>query len=268
MALDLSEIEGPDDPSKPEFGSWLRYADYARWVKEERRYVWTKGVGAFLETVRRTSAARERLIAEEQPFYRAQVGVIREKNLLADDTTGGAVPFDAARMKPLPDRAKEGRANPARIPVLYMACDVDTAISEMRAGQGESISVAEFRVSTDLRALDLRMPEGGSLPRPTKEALNDREFKEEMVWRQIDSAFSRTVRNTDETAEYVPTQILAELFRDGGFQALLYGSQFGSGTNVVLFDTDDARVVSVRAYEVRRVWTDSQPIGEARPHHA
>jgi RES domain-containing protein len=70
------------------------------------------------------------------------------------------VGYGAARMKPRVDRAVEGRANPAGIPVLYLGATIQTAISEVRPWIGASVSVAQFKVLRKLRALDLSLGHG------------------------------------------------------------------------------------------------------------
>ena len=59
---------------------------------------------------------------------------------------------------------------------------------------------------------------------------------------------------TDDPAAYVPTQILAELFRDEGYEAITYRSRFGKkGYNVVIFNLDDADPVDGWPYEVKKI---------------
>ena len=53
------------------------------------------------------------------------------------------------------------------------------------------------------------------------------EVKEKAVWVEIDCAFSHPTTLSDDAADYVPTQILAELFRDTGYDGIVYRSHFG-----------------------------------------
>ena len=45
-----------------------------------------------------------------------------------------------------------------------------------------------------------------------------------IVWRWIDLAFSEPVDREDSTVDYVPTQIIAELFKTNGFGGVKYRS--------------------------------------------
>lgn len=74
------------------------------------------------------------------------------------------------------------------------------------------------------------------------------------MWIDIDNAFSQPVAQSDDTADYVPTQILSELFRDAGYDVIVYRSQFGNeGYNVVLFDPSDADIINCAPFEVTAI---------------
>src|SRR6202022_2082120 len=45
------------------------------------------------------------------------------------------------------------------------------------------------------------------------------------VWTRIDQAFSEPVRHSDDHADYVPTQILAECFKKEGYDGIFYRSK-------------------------------------------
>ena len=80
---------------------------------------------------------------------------------------------------------------------------------------------------------------------------DDPRDKEQFVWRDIERAFSRPVTLTEDRTGYVPTQVLAELFREEGYDAVIYRSTFGKdGYNVALFDLNEAEVLNCSPYEV------------------
>ena len=47
------------------------------------------------------------------------------------------------------------------------------------------------------------------------------------------------------------TQVLAELFRSGGFDGIAYASSLGDGHNVALFDLDAAVLSGCGLYQVK-----------------
>jgi len=83
----------------------------------------------------------------------------------------------------------------------------------------------------------------------------------EAVWADINSAFSEPATRDESTADYVPTQILAELFRDLGYDGVVYRSAFGEdGFNIALFDLDAAEVQSCVLKEVTQMTYDDRAL--------
>lgn len=252
-----------DDPGKAEFVSWNSYHEFARRVRRTNRYILGDEDQAFLRTVLATIRDRDVELKAGLILYRAQQGVDwvdrtdDEGNWIGEDVWG----YGAERMKPLADRAKEGRANPAGIPVLYVGSTIETAISEVRPWVGAEISLAQCRLLRPLRTLDLTIGHGKSSfvgavfqsmmgGEPVSAADN-----EKAVWIDIDNAFSRPVTGSDDQADYAPTQILAELFRSHGYDAIGYKSQFGDtekrkGYNIAIFDPTAAEIVSCAPFRV------------------
>ncbi len=164
--------------------------------------------------------------------------------------------FSLDRMKPLADRAIQGRANPSGIPVLYLAGSIETAISEVRPWIGSHVSVAKVEITRDIRIVDLSSgtPSHTDIARDLMYPPRDPTQKEQRVWSSIESAFSEPVTASDDKADYVPTQILSEFFRSSGFDAIRYRSQFGEGgQNLALFNLKDAEVVYCSPYEVTSI---------------
>ncbi|MDJ0389624.1 RES family NAD+ phosphorylase [Roseomonas sp. E05] len=262
-----------EGPGKPEFAHWDDYRRFARHLRSTSRYVWGEKERAFLRTVLGTIRNRDTELKQGQILYRAQRGVEwidrtdEEGNSIGAEVSG----FGPSRMKPLTDRAREGRANPTGIPVLYVASSVETAISEVRPWVGTEISVAVCRVLRPLRALDLSKGHGQSslkgavLRHLTGGEAPTAEEKEKAVWIEIDNAFSWPVTLSDDRADYAPTQVLAELFRSVGYEAIIYKSHFGDegdnkGYNLAIFDPDAVEIVSCAPYEVKSIKVEARPI--------
>lgn len=257
-----------DDPIAKRFASWRSYQNYARNVRHSRRYVWTSETHAFLDTVVATLRGRDVPLRAGSIFYRAQRGIdyrdVAGENgeIIGNEPAG----YGAERMKPRIDRAAEGRANAAGIPVLYMATSETTAISEVRPWIGSTMSVAQIELLREVRAIDLSKGHGqqdflGLVFRELSGKALDAEKVEEAVWMDIDNAFSEPITLSDDSADYVPTQILAELFRNAGYGAIIYRSQFGAGFNIALFGIDDARVINCAPYRVTAIDIKHEEIG-------
>ncbi len=225
------------------FKSWKSYWDFTHKVRHGQRYIHDDQVKGFLEEVERTSSDRVRTLDEGSDFFRAQIG----NNWCKDDMPS---PHDIARMFPQKQQAVEGRANPKGIPYLYMATDRQTAMSEVRPWVGVKVSVAELKTVRPLKVIDCS---ANMSQKPFYEHEPSDEKKEKTVWSMIDHAFSKPVSNNHDTAEYVPTQIIAEMFKANGFDGILYKSMFAEGYNMVVFDVDSTILLSCSLFETEIV---------------
>lgn len=218
------------------FPSADAFWQFATEVSTRKRYLRSAETEDFLGAVARTCHGRTKKIDGGSVFWRAQVG----HDWVVDPDHGGRVrgPHSESRMKPLQDRAYEGRVNPKGIPSLYLATSRDVAMSEVRPWIGSVISVARFTTARDLTVVDCTLPGGkqgeGRKPLSVEDI-------EQAVWRNIDQAFSRPVTRSDNTADYAATQILAEVFERQGFDGVAYRSAFSAeGFNVAFFDLASA----------------------------
>lgn len=255
-----------------EFESWNSYRDFAADVTHNHRYIFSRRAERFIDAVRDTLHKREAVIPKGSVLFRAQRGVdyVGEQGTPNEDDPINPVAYGPERMKPSLQFSTDGRASPAGVPVLYLASTEETAISEVRPWVGSDISLAKFEVLRDLKALNLTLGHGklsfGHLS--LRQLEGDSEVgaldKERAVWIDIDNAFSRPVARDDNRLEYVPTQILADLFASAGFDALIYRSQFGKkGRNVVLFDTNDAEPSEASPHRVTRIAVSFDETGNA-----
>ena len=250
-----------DDPKKPEFATWMSYRRFTQLVCRGSRYVWNEKVHAFLDTVSATLNTRDVKVPKGSILYRAQQGIRYLDATDSDDNIiEGVRPvaLKAERMKPLKNIAVEGRANPAGIPVLYLSLSEQTAISEIRPWNGSRGSLAQFRTIREIKIVNLTKGHGHTSFEHflTWEVGRDisSEEKELAVWTDIDAAFSRPAMLSNDVTEYVPTQILAELFRGLGYDGLIYRSNFGKeGHNIALFDIEDAEFVNAIPYQITGV---------------
>ena len=231
------------------FKSWKSYRDFSLKLCRDNRYVWNTDIEQFLETVLITCKSRERDINKDTVLWRAQLGhdwePIYEAGEYIDDMPS---PFSPDRMKPLNDRSPEGRVNPKGIPYLYLADNKETAMSEVRPWIGSIISIGQFKVLKDILIVDCSLDHQGFVFH-FKEP--DDNKKNKAVWSDIGSHFSTPVSPSDETADYVPSQVLAELFKNNGYDGVAYHSSLGSGMNIALFNVDLAKLVNCSIYKVK-----------------
>ncbi len=150
-------------------------------------------------------------------------------------------------MKPLRDKAREGRANSKGIPHLYVSTHRETALAEVRPWLGSLISVGQFKVLRELRIVNCTE----DTPRRVYFFEIPPEKWDVTVWADIDRAFSRPVLPSDDTCEYAPTQIISDLFKAHKLDGVAYRSSLGKGHNLVFFDIEAADLVNCFLYELR-----------------
>ena len=246
----------------PEFKSWNSYTFFANHVRSRTRFARDPDTVNFLDEVLRTSEGRIRNFETGFRFWRAQIGSELREQYDDEGNTVGVypAPFLPKRMKPIPGKAKEGRANPKGIPVLYLATSPKTAMCEIRPWVGARVSCAMFKTTRALKLVDLSVYHDASLTIFFDKEPDSSE-KEKSVWTRIDQAFSTPVSPEDDEADYAPTQVIAEFFKSNGFDGLGYKSALSKeGYNVALFNLGDAILDSCTLYGVNSIdydFTDS-----------
>ena len=240
------------------FKSWTSYWKFRSVVTTSSRYIFDEETESFLAEVLETCKSRQKTISKGTVFWRSQLGsgtrpvYDDEENKVGDEPC----PHPAERMKPLKFLASEGRANPKGIPYLYLATSKETAMSEVRPWIGSTISVAQFVTKNELNIVDcsknhLANPFFFDFKRGFYEPSN--EEKEKSVWAHIDRAFSEPVIQNENRADYAPTQIIAELFKNNGFDGIVYKSMLSEGYNVALFHSDTAEILNCFLFEAKKV---------------
>jgi RES domain-containing protein len=237
------------------FASHRAYWQFATTVTRTLRYSRDESQASFLAAVLETSKNRVERLQAGAHLWRARVGNgWRPQNVGDGLTEEFPSPLEPDEMKPRTDRAPEGRANPKGIPYLYLATHRDTAIAEVRPWMGSHVSIGEFVLTKDIRVVnavtdDHRLVFYLSEPEPAE--------REQAVWRDIDRAFSRPVTQMEDSADYAPTQVLAEFFKENGLDGIAYGSALGAGHNVVLFDLGAARLRACGLAQIKRITFES-----------
>ncbi|MFZ2634295.1 MAG: RES family NAD+ phosphorylase [Desulfosalsimonadaceae bacterium] len=233
------------------FKSVHSFQIFARKVLRDGRYFFDNESKEFLDTILANANTRVEKIPAGSNFWRAQLGHSWEKLFHEDEYIDDIpCPFPPERMKPLPNRAFEGRANPKGIPYLYGANKKDTALAEIRPWIGSIISLAQFKIKREIILVNFTQDDGCRkiyLQEP------DLKEKEKAIWTAIDCAFSKPINRNGDLAEYAPTQIIAELLKKNGFDGIGYRSVFGGGVNIVLFDLECAELRNCTLYVAKDI---------------
>lgn len=123
-------------------------------------------------------------------------------------------------------------------------------MSEVRPWVGSTITIGKFKTVKNLVLIDCNFTYTG--PR-TFFSEPDSSIRKETVWFDIGEAFSIPITNSDNQAEYTPTQVIAELFKVNGFDGIKYRSTLGEGENIALFDIQNADLIDRFLSEARKI---------------
>lgn len=138
---------------------------------------------------------------------------------------------EGSYVPPSPKLVRDGRSNPKFIRYLYVAESPTTAVFEVRPILYNAVNVAGIEVLEQLRVANIAVDID-----PCKE----RSF-EEWILCFIQSAFSSPTNNSDD---YIPTQIIAEFFRHKGYDGIRYSSSLHrEGHNLTIFDTSKCEAI-------------------------
>lgn len=239
------------------------FHDFDRSVRRKLRYVRQLAQDEFLRTVVTTSHTREKKLNAGDILWRAQLGHCWHEEERGDGTYRYRIPYGPKRMKPIPEKALDGRVNPKGIVCLYLATDTKTAVLETRPVIGSYVSVAQFRVLQNMTLVNCGADKyRRTLADLVKDSWTVDEI-ERKVWSDINRAFSQPARRSDDGVDYVATQILSEVFKFEGFDGIEYESGYGeNGVNIALFDIRGADSIK---YYLHRVDDVSVKISQEYP---
>lgn len=242
----------------PEFKTERDYLEFERAVKHKTRFAQDGELREFLETVAHTSKSRREILKKGSTLFRAQRGTAFSVQETGEFEFEIEAPHPRERMIPSPDHVRDGRANTAGIPRLYLATDPDTAMAEVRPWVQSYISLAMFVVMRDCKLVDctkdkIMITFGASGASPSTQA------KESRVWGEIAKAFSKTVAIDEPHLDYVPTQVLADSFRSQGYDGVMYKSLLQKdGINIALFDVSAAEYKRCAVFQTASIDFDFQ----------
>src|SRR6266404_5580807 len=157
-------------------------------------------------------------IRSGQVLYRARKGY-------EFDSSGHQRPYRGLKIgAPPPDKCQAGRANREGQSVLYCADQFHTAVAETRPARGLAVSVAELRITRDLRIIDLVKPPPSVNPftlELTEEECNVRnavldEVELNRLLGRFSSDLSIPLSREDDKDDYKQTQSLSDIVRHHG----------------------------------------------------
>ena len=189
------------------FSSWQDFNKFVHDVKNINRYFYSSLSSEFILNIKNTLLNREIKLTSGKILYRSQTGC--EEGQFFEKQG-----FPINRMKPLRNSGVEGRGNPKGISYLYLSSNENTSLAEQRPHIGQSLSVARFKVSRDLKLV--KCYSNSKYYSNIECLLNPPCSQEEIddaVWSMIHNEFTKPIVNENHSSAYVPTQILTEYFK-------------------------------------------------------
>jgi hypothetical protein len=174
-------------------------------------------------------------------FYRARIMTVEQ---FINTIKKPLPPFYGLNKKeshmPSKNLAKEGRANANGISYLYIACEEETALIEVRPIIDNHVSIAQIELQDDLKCIDL-----------TSEYRYGSTSLTESLKRYVSYWFSMPVQHY-EKEDYIPTQYIASYIESKGFDAIKYESSLNpGGSNIVIFNGNKAIPISSRILKIK-----------------
>ncbi|MCI7607310.1 MAG: RES family NAD+ phosphorylase [Spirochaetales bacterium] len=161
-------------------------------------------------------------------------------------------------------KSSEGRANAKGVVCLYLANDKQTVLHEVRAGLFDFVTIGKFVLQKDITIVNLR---GISEISPF---LNEMNFLDYAINKdylaKIDEDMSKSLRRSDSTLDYVPTQYITDFIKSiehngsNEYDGIEYKSTTNSnGFNLAIFDPSLFKCESVEVIEITKLEYDSKP---------
>jgi hypothetical protein len=258
----MASLKADDEFVDPE--DWQKFTKF---LSETNRFILSDYWENFIRIVVETSRKRAKTLKKGIRLARARIGTSWVK---FEDGDEQPCPISPHEMGPPPKHlAKEGRLNSEGIPYLYLATNVETAVTEVRPWIGSELTIGTFDILEDLRIVDTSNDKPKDrLSQYVLEKHNDNDFdvkkrsiesyspveKEEYVWGDINSAFSKPVSPSDTLLKYLPTQYLSERFKTNGYDGIAYKSSLSQkGHNIALFNPNKAKCVRCRMFEIKQL---------------
>ncbi len=165
---------------------------------------------------------------------------------------------------PPKEKTTNGRANPAGIPYLYLASDINTAMSEVRPHTAEIINIANFSLNTSQSFIDLRNPRQSVSPFMLEDENQISLLRNDIYFlEKLSEELKKPVLPHVAAIDYTPSQYLCEFIKKCGYAGVIYSSTVGDGMNLALFNIDTAVISEdIEKHKVQTVTVTSERISE------
>lgn len=217
-----------------QFKNRTDWQSFCRYIINENRFALSDKWNDFIDVILETAKRREKCIKKDKIFYRARIGAKVGKGSYPLNKFSPLSPGEIEA--PPSDQSMGGRINPERIVCLYLSNNKQTAMAEVRSWLHQYITVGRFSLVYNLKVVDMTLEDDLFQVALSEGKREDSDLKEAWIWSEISYNFSRPVSNIESKIAYLPTQYLAEQFKNAGYHGVLYKSLLTkTGYNLALF---------------------------------
>lgn len=150
---------------------------------------------------------------------------------------------EASFVPPKGVKVSAGRANPQYIKYLYVSESPTTSMFEVRPFIFDAINIAQIRVNEPLKIANIAVDIDLS---SNKDAT-----MEMYVMGMIQGAFSKPTNNTDD---YMPTQVIAEYIKSLGYDGIRFNSSLHyGGVNLTIFNYEKCEAISSQDFRLEDI---------------
>lgn len=221
--------------------------DFKKNIKHSNRFFIGNEIITILNKLKRIEEKRDQddsLAVTLSPMlgdlhlYRARIGDYTDEKKYEENEL----------LNPPSSFVKSGRCNPSGISYLYLASDIDTAMHEVRPNIGDNVTIAEVSVNPkNILSFNI-LSKTNNIYESRKLKTYDVEAIVDIINKDLSS-----VVTVNQDVEYLPFQFLAEYIKNRGFDCFSYSSSITKGTNYVMFDSSNAKVISRNLYKINKV---------------
>jgi len=234
--------------------------DFFLYIKSKNRFLLNARWQSYIDFIIATARHRRICIRKGKVLSRARIGEYHFKKTLYPHRAAHfySHPLPPRELKAAPASVlSEGRFNPRGLSYLYLADSDKTALLECQPWIAAPVTVAKYKIGRNMNVLDmtkeLKMP-----PAPRGGWRSD----EERIWFSLGTAFSEPIFPEAKAIDYIPTQYIAEVFKNAGWDGIKYKSAVHiDGYNVVLFKKKDALIVKCGLYRIESINLNAPFIG-------
>jgi hypothetical protein len=212
-------------------------------LESDNRFFTDKRFLKYLETIFRESEVN---ISEDNIFYRARSYDRNKIDKSKIGTEFEGYDKEESFVNISSKWPTYGRMNPQGISALYVATDINTAITELHPYHEQIFSVATIRVKNELKIANLSV--GAS-------AISD-----DFI-RNLTVLVKDWISNGNTEKDYVFPQYIASYCKHMGYDGIGYRSKYntranvckGTGINYTIFNYDKCEVTGSKLYEINNI---------------